>query len=71
MKVFITHGDIISITEAIYGGVPIIGTPFFFDPERYVINTVLNFGYGIEMNFESLSKSTLEDAINEVLNNMT
>lgn len=68
VKVFITHGGMGGVTEAIYGGVPMIGTPFYGDQVRNVENMV-KFGYGIYLNFRSLNETSLTDAINEVLNN--
>lgn len=64
---FVTHGGMGGVTEAIYGGVPMVGTPFYGDQERNVRNMVINYGYGIELNFHSLTEDALEGAINEVL----
>lgn len=69
IKAFITHGGMGGITEAIYGGVPMIGTPFYGDQIINVKNMVRNYGYGVELKFFSMTESLLEDAIKELLNN--
>lgn len=58
------------VTEAIYGGVPMIGTPFYGDQERNVINMV-NYGYGVELDFRNLTQDDLLNGINEILTNPT
>ncbi|KAF5304918.1 hypothetical protein FQR65_LT00802 [Abscondita terminalis] len=68
MKLFVTHGGLLSITEAIYNGVPIIGIPFYGDQSANVAESVIK-GYGVCVPYLDLSERTLFSAIVEVMNN--
>ncbi|KAF5270901.1 hypothetical protein FQR65_LT17759 [Abscondita terminalis] len=68
MKLFVTHGGLLSITEAIYNGVPIIGIPFYGDQSANVAESVIK-GYGVCVPYLDLSERTLSSAIVEVMNN--
>lgn len=68
MKAFITHGGLLSITEAVYYGVPFIGIPAFADQQYNVANAVhKNFAVKYDMN--TISEETFTQAIKEVLHN--
>lgn len=65
---FITHGGLLSSTEAIHFGVPIIGVPVFFDQFTNVERAVQN-EYALRV---PLSKNLPKDlivAIKEMLSN--
>ncbi|XP_047510867.1 UDP-glucosyltransferase 2-like [Pieris napi] len=65
---FITHGGILSVTEAVHFGVPIIGIPMFGD--QFVnIRTAVKNGIGKEVKLSINLSDTLEKTINEVLSN--
>lgn len=68
MRLFITHGGLGSITEAMYHGVPIVGIPIFGDQGGNVAQVVRE-GWGISVNFDELSESLLTDAVLKVLEN--
>ncbi|KAF5296148.1 hypothetical protein FQR65_LT19842 [Abscondita terminalis] len=68
MKLFVTHGGLLSITEAIYNGIPIIGIPFYGDQSANVAESVIK-GYGVCVPYLDLSERTLSSAIVEVMNN--
>ncbi|KAF5304917.1 hypothetical protein FQR65_LT00801 [Abscondita terminalis] len=68
MKLFITHGGLLSTTEAIYNGVPMIGIPFFGDQAANVAESVLK-GYAVGIPYLELSEETLSKAISEVMDN--
>lgn len=65
-KVFITHGGLNSIQEAIYHGVPVLGLPFGLDHEVN-LGRVVKEGYGVVLAWKNLNVETLEGAINTLL----
>jgi len=68
IRAFVTHGGRLSTIEAIHYGVPIIGIPFFSDQEYNIADSV-NKGYGVKVDFTTLTQDTLSNAINEILSN--
>lgn len=64
MKLFISHGGISGLYEAIDAGVPVLGFPLFGDQPRN-IDHLVNAGMAISMDLftvteESFSKNVLE-----------
>uniref|UniRef100_A0A0K8T7V1 UDP-glucuronosyltransferase n=1 Tax=Lygus hesperus TaxID=30085 RepID=A0A0K8T7V1_LYGHE len=68
VKLFITHGGLLSITEAVNSAVPLIGIPFFSD-QRKNLKQITTAGFGLGLEFENLTESSISWAVNEVLNN--
>lgn len=68
MKLFYTHGGLGGITEALYNGVPMIGTPFFGDQRANIAN-IVNRGCGLRLSFDEINEETLSATFKEVLNN--
>lgn len=68
VKVFISHGGMLSSIEAAYFGVPILGIPVFGDQKMNIAVTVSN-GYGLSLPFQELSEEKLTEALNELLSN--
>lgn len=68
MKLFITHGGLLSTTEAVYNGVPLIGIPIMGDQPKNV-NHIQAVGYGVGLDFKNLTDASISWAINEILNN--
>ncbi|XP_045538279.1 UDP-glucosyltransferase 2-like [Papilio machaon] len=67
--IFITQGGILSLTEAIYFGVPIIGIPIFADQFTNVHRAVKE-GYGKKIDFSSKATVvSIKNAIEEMLHN--
>ncbi|KAF2894451.1 hypothetical protein ILUMI_11721, partial [Ignelater luminosus] len=67
VKVFITHGGLLSTIETIYFGVPVVGIPVFGDQEMNVANAEIA-GYGIGVPFRALTEETLNSALDKILN---
>ena len=68
LKLFITHGGLLSTTEAVTRGVPIVGIPVMGDqPLNMKFNSAA--GFGVAVDFDDLNEETLYNAITEVLNN--
>ncbi|XP_050316496.1 UDP-glucosyltransferase 2-like isoform X3 [Bactrocera neohumeralis] len=68
VKLFVTHGGMHSLIEAVHHGKPIVGTPVFFDQYLNVEKAVYK-GFGVAVNFRNFTSTELRDAILEVLNN--
>ncbi|KAJ8709294.1 hypothetical protein PYW07_009120 [Mythimna separata] len=65
---FITHGGLLSTTETIHYGVPIIGIPVFGDQPINVKRSV-NKGFALEVNLSLETAKDLKVAIEEILHN--
>ncbi|XP_011193322.2 UDP-glucosyltransferase 2 [Zeugodacus cucurbitae] len=70
VKLFITHGGMHSLIEAVHHGKPIVGMPVFYDQDLNVQKAVSK-GFGIALNFRNFTSTELRDAILKVLNNPT
>lgn len=66
LKLFITHGGLGSITEAMYFGVPIVGIPMFGDQDGNVAQVVRE-GWGVMVSFDDLTEPLLRGAVQQVL----
>ncbi|CAI6347086.1 unnamed protein product [Macrosiphum euphorbiae] len=67
VKLFISHGGISGVYEAVDGGVPVLGFPVFYDQPRNIENLVLN-GMAISLDLLSMTKEKLSNAISELIN---
>ncbi|KAJ8980276.1 hypothetical protein NQ317_005134 [Molorchus minor] len=67
-KAFISHGGMLSTTEAVYFGVPIIGIPIYGDQKGNIAKAV-QYGYAVSLNVDDLSEAKLSWALDEILNN--
>lgn len=67
IKLFISHGGISGVYEAVDAGIPVLGFSVFFDQERNLANLV-DAGMAITLNLKSISKDTLLTAILELTN---
>lgn len=68
VKVFITHGGLLSGTEAIYHGKPLVVIPIFGDQKMNAMRTVTN-GYGVRVDYSNLTETSFSWALNEILSN--
>ncbi|XP_026816823.1 UDP-glucuronosyltransferase 2B2-like [Rhopalosiphum maidis] len=68
VKLFISHGGISGVYEAVDAGVPVLGFPLFFDQSRNLRNLV-DAGMAISMNLDSVTKDTFMKAILELVKN--
>ncbi|XP_055304712.1 UDP-glucosyltransferase 2-like [Sitodiplosis mosellana] len=66
IKLFVTHGGLLSTTEAVHFGKPVVGIPFFFDQH---LNMYLaeQKGFGISIPIETLTADKISTAIRKVL----
>ncbi|KAK4877712.1 hypothetical protein RN001_010218 [Aquatica leii] len=68
VKLFISHGGLLSVIEAVYHGIPLLGIPVFGDQAKN-LNLAEKGGYGLSVPYNRLSEETLTDAINQLLKN--
>lgn len=68
MKLFISHGGIAGVYEAIDAGVPVLGFPIFYDQPRN-LDHLVQAGMAISMDLLSVSKDRLLNATLELTNN--
>ncbi|XP_015838842.1 UDP-glycosyltransferase UGT5-like [Tribolium castaneum] len=68
VKLFITHGGLLSTIETIYHGVPILAIPIFGD-QKMNARSAVKSGYGVYLAYSEIKEETLTNSINEVLNN--
>lgn len=68
VKLFITHGGLLSTMETTYYGKPIVGMPIFGDQEMNMLEAVRN-GYGLSVPYHEFTKDKFANAIKEVLRN--
>ncbi|XP_054084684.1 UDP-glucosyltransferase 2-like [Zeugodacus cucurbitae] len=68
VKLFITHGGMHSLIEAVHYGKPIVGMPVFYD--QYLnVEKAVSKGFGLALNFRNFTSADLRDAILKVLEN--
>lgn len=68
VKLFISHGGLLSTFEAIYHGKPVLGLPVFFD-QQLNVNKAKRQGFALALDFANLKREDLETAILEMLKN--
>ncbi|XP_044265327.1 UDP-glycosyltransferase UGT5-like [Tribolium madens] len=68
VKLFITHGGLLSTIETIYHGVPILAIPIFGD-QKMNARSAVKSGYGVYLAYSELNEETMTNRLNEVLNN--
>ncbi|KAG8228501.1 UDP-glycosyltransferase [Ladona fulva] len=66
VKLFITHGGLLSMQEAASRGVPLIGIPFYGD-QFYNLERAEELQIGVKLNAKNITKENLLNAINKVL----
>lgn len=68
MKLFITHGGLLSTIETIYHGVPVLALPIGGD-QNLNAKQIVNNGFGETISFHDLTEEALTEKINKLLNN--
>lgn len=70
VKLFISHGGISGVYEAVDAGVPVLGFPLLYDQPRNIEHLVHN-GMAISMDLFTVTKDALLTSILELTNNET
>ncbi|KAH8337616.1 hypothetical protein KR074_000398, partial [Drosophila pseudoananassae] len=65
-RLFITHGGLLSVIEAINGGVPMLGLPLFFDQFNNM-QRVEAAGMAKVLDWNTLSVDTLIDTVHDII----
>lgn len=68
VKAFITHGGLLSGTEAIYYAKPLITIPIFGDQKLNAARSVVG-GYGVRVDYSNLTEASLTWGLNEISEN--
>ncbi|XP_076042289.1 UDP-glycosyltransferase UGT5-like [Oratosquilla oratoria] len=68
VKVFITHGGLLSSQETIYHSKPVLVIPIYFDQPK-VAAKLQRAGFGITLNLKELTVPLVVDSLNEIINN--
>ncbi|XP_056630363.1 uncharacterized protein LOC130440939 [Diorhabda sublineata] len=68
IRLFISHGGLLSMTEAIYHGVPILVIPVFGDQATNANNAVYG-GFGLSVIYHSFAEEKFTYALGELLTN--
>lgn len=67
IKLLVTHGGMLSTSEAIYHGVPMVTIPFFAD-QSLNAERARSLGFGVTLKYSNLTESSFSWALNEALN---
>jgi len=67
VKLFITHGGLLSTTESVYFGKPVLGLPCFYD-QHMNVQRAQRMGFGLGLDLNNLKQEELEKAIQTLLN---
>lgn len=68
VRVFLTQGGYQSIEEAIHNAVPMVGMPFFSDQPAN-IEKLVNSNLALKVDYNTVTKNELKNAILEVVQN--
>lgn len=66
VRLFITHGGLLSTIESIYYGKPVLGLPVFYD-QFLNVKRAARMGYGLALDLQNLEQTELEETINKLL----
>ncbi|XP_051166045.1 UDP-glucosyltransferase 2-like isoform X2 [Leptopilina boulardi] len=67
-KLFITHGGLLGVQEALYHGVPIIGMPIYAD-QFFNIRILVKKNMAVRLDYKKITSHSLNNALNLVLYN--
>ncbi|ODM91207.1 UDP-glucuronosyltransferase 2B18 [Orchesella cincta] len=70
IRLFMTHGGLLSTQESVYHGVPVLGIPVFGDQDTNIGQAEIR-GYAKMVEIVDITEERLETAILELLNNPT
>lgn len=66
LAVFLTHGGLLSLQEAMYHSVPVVGIPIWFD-QRPNLMRAAKHGYAIHLEWDTITKEMLSAALNKAM----
>jgi glucuronosyltransferase len=68
VRLFITHGGLLSKQEAVHRGVPLVGIPIYGDQAFNVVK-IVSAGLGVLLEFKNVTTGSVLWAVKEVLEN--
>ncbi|XP_065354385.1 UDP-glycosyltransferase UGT5-like [Calliphora vicina] len=68
VKLFISHGGLLSTSEAVYHGKPMLGLPVFYD-QQMNIKKGIQAGFALGIDFHTLPREEFKSGILEMMNN--
>jgi len=68
VRLFITHGGLLSTQETIHWGIPVVGIPLLGDQKLNMARAVAA-GYGVQLDYANVTAESLDWALKEVLEN--
>ncbi|KAJ8877780.1 hypothetical protein PR048_022236 [Dryococelus australis] len=68
VRVFMTHGGLLSTQEAMYNAVPLVGVPIFGDQILNVFRAV-EIGYALQLDYHNITEESVYWTLNEVVTN--
>ncbi|KAK3919396.1 UDP-glycosyltransferase UGT5 [Frankliniella fusca] len=68
LRLFVTHGGLLSTQEAVYHGVPLVGIPVFAD-QTFNMRLATRKGFCEQVDFATITKENLSSALQKVLGN--
>lgn len=68
VKLFISHGGMLSTLEALHNAVPILGIPLWGDQKRNV-ECGVSSGWALRLNYANLTEDSFRWTVNEMLDN--
>lgn len=68
VKLFITHGGLLSLIESIYHSTPVLGIPIFYDQFVNMRRAQMD-GFGLAIKYQNLNGTILKENILEIMNN--
>lgn len=66
-RLFISHGGLIGLQEAIYHAVPVLGLPFGNDQRTNIVKAQKE-GYLIKLDWDAITEETLYETIQKLIN---
>lgn len=63
-----THGGLLSTTESVARGVPMVGIPVFAD-QKMNMAKALSLGYGLKVDFQNITSEAVYHALSEIISN--
>ncbi|XP_071536700.1 UDP-glucosyltransferase 2-like [Panulirus ornatus] len=66
VRAFLTHGGLLSLQEAVYHNVPVVGLPLMSD-QHLNVRQAVTLGLGKELTLETLTEEAVYDAITSVV----
>lgn len=65
-KLFIGHGGLLGVQEAVSCGVPLLGVPMFADQSMNIAE-LRDKGMALELLYKDINKESFEEAVNSLL----